>query len=51
MCGRSWLSDERVSGEWALCGKAKVQQVKSAATERATGCLVVHRVQLTYFVG
>lgn len=43
--------DERVSGEWAHCSKEKVQQVKSAATERATGCLVVCRFTLTYFVG
>jgi hypothetical protein len=51
VCGRSWLCDERVSGEWAHCGKEKVQQLKSAATERATGCLVVCRFTLTYFVG
>lgn len=51
VCGKSWLSDGRVSGEWALCGKGKVQQVKSAATERATDRLVVHRFPLTYFVG
>lgn len=49
--GKIWLCGERVSGEWLLSGEKKVQQVKAAATERATGRLVAYRFPLAYLVG